>query len=121
MNCLTNMFNKKKYSCKKNNDIDNKNTLVKKNNDNDIYYRSMNKHNKDPDIKHIKQIIFDGYCRESDPCGHSYTLVLNDDTHFTSGGNGIQIAYKYWDLLSQKDKYHFEEYKDNIDYRLSKI
>jgi hypothetical protein len=72
-----------------------KNNLIK--NNNDIYYKSMNKHNKDPYIKHIKQIIFDKYCRESDPCGHSYTLVLNDDTFFTGGGKlliNIGIYYR---------------------------
>jgi hypothetical protein len=67
---------------------------------------------KEPDIKDVKEIIISDRCLESDPCQHNIIFVLHNNTRYYGSDNGLDIAIKYWDFLSQENKYHFYDYKE---------
>ena len=71
---------------------------------------------KEPNINDVKEIIISDMCLQSNPCRHNYTLVLKDNTKYYGSSDGLTIVTKYWDLLSQENKYHFYVYKDKKGY-----
>ena len=108
MSCLLNMFNKKPIN------KDNMDTKIidKKQVTREVEYILT----KEPDIKDVKEIIISSRCLESDPCQHNIILVLHNNTRYYGSDNGIDIVRKYWDFLSQEDKYHFYYYKEKKGY-----
>ena len=101
MSCLFRIFTKKPIDKKDIKPIDKKDTKLI-----DRYVIR-----EEPNINDIIEIIISDRCLESDPCHHDYILILNDDTKYYGRGNGINITKKYWNLLSEEDKYHFYSYK----------
>ena len=84
-----------------------------------IFYITSNKFNnvkyiisKEPNINDVQEIIISNMCLQSNPCRHNYTLVLKNKTRYYGSSDGLNIVNKYWDLLSQENKYHFYEYKE---------
>jgi len=109
MSCLFKMFNKKSVTKDNYANTDTK-LIIKNNNSKNVKYILT----EEPDIKDIKEIIISDRCLESYPCQHNIILVLHNNTRYYGSCNGIDITIKYWDLLSQENKYHFYEYKKSV-------
>jgi len=107
MSCLLNMFNKKPINKNNKDNMDTK-IIDKKQVTKNVEYILT----KEPDIKDVKEIIISDRCLESDPCQHNIIFVLHNNTRYYGSDNGLDIAIKYWDFLSQENKYHFYDYKE---------
>ena len=97
--------------------ISDKNDINKIDYNNIYVMMEQNIFKKSPIIPHM--IIIDNMCLTSYPCKHKVITIydkndqfINNDGHLV---DGITIANKYWEHLTDKQKKHFGNYLDKKD------